>query len=74
MRSPTATVRTKRWLVWTATVIAGLVGLFCGFDFGNRLAGMWLGAVLALNGALFCSIVVAAAAEKLTQRGDKVSE
>jgi hypothetical protein len=63
--SPTQAPRPRRPLVWTITLIAGLVGLAAGFDFGNRLAGTLIGAVMAFNGALFCSILAAAAAERV---------
>jgi hypothetical protein len=55
----------SRWPVWIPTIVAGMAGLVLGYDFGNRLGGMLIGAVLALNGALFCSILAASAAERL---------
>lgn len=62
---PPQAPRPRRSLVWAITLVAGLVGLVAGFDFGNRLAGMLVGALMAFNGALFCSILAAAVAERV---------
>lgn len=47
------------------TVLAALAGLVTSYDFGVQIGGPLVGVVLALNGALFCSIVVGALAERL---------
>lgn len=51
-------------------VLAAAVGLVSGYDFGSRIGGIFVGVVLALNGAVFCSIVVGAVAERWLQRGE----
>ena len=68
MPTPHSNPSPHRWLVWTVTALAAAVGLFYGFEFGNRLSGMLLGIVLALNCAVFCSILVAGAAEWFVRR------
>jgi uncharacterized protein (DUF58 family) len=55
----------RRWLVWTLTAIAAVVGAVYGYQFGVQLSGLLLGVVLALNGAAFSSILVGAAADRL---------
>lgn len=72
--SPPQASRRRRPLVWAVTLIAGLIGLVAGFDFGNRLAGSLVGAVMALNGALFCSILAAAVAERVFGERHSASE
>jgi len=32
--------RPRRWLVWIASLLAGLTGLKYGYEFGERLSGM----------------------------------
>jgi len=65
MPTPQEKAGAYRWLAWIAAAISGLVGMYYGFEFGSRLNGLWFGVLLAVNGALFCSILVAAAVEKL---------
>jgi hypothetical protein len=43
-------------LQWMSAVI----GFVYGFDFGHQVSGAMLGLVLAINSALFCSIMVGA--------------
>ncbi|HYN61762.1 MAG TPA: hypothetical protein VET87_19835 [Rubrivivax sp.] len=57
----------KRWLVRLICVLAALVGMVYSYDFGKVIGGPLIGVVLALNGAVFCSIVAGALAEKLCQ-------
>lgn len=57
----------RRW-GWVATLLAiaaALAGAKFGFDFGNRLGGLWFGALLALNSAVFCSIMAGGLADRL---------
>jgi hypothetical protein len=65
MPTPPRPSRSNGTLIRGITVAAGLVGMLAGFDFGNRLSGMLIGALMALNGAIFCSILAAAVAERL---------
>jgi hypothetical protein len=55
----------QRWLVALAYGLAALVGMVYGYDFGKVIGGPFVGVVLALNSAVFCSIVIGALAEKL---------
>ena len=47
------------------TLLAALAGLVYSYDFGVQIGGPLVGVVLALNGALFCSIVAGALADRL---------
>ena len=55
----------QRWLVRGVYLLAALVGLVGSYEFGRTIGGPLVGVVLALNGALFCSIVTGALAERL---------
>jgi drug/metabolite transporter (DMT)-like permease len=50
---------------WAAAALAGLAGLKYGYDFGTQVAGLWLGILMALNGAVFCSLVAGALVERV---------
>ena len=57
----------QRWLVRLVYVLAAVLGMVYSYDFGKVIGGPLVGVVLALNGAVFCSIVAGALAEKLCQ-------
>lgn len=54
-----------QWAAWTATLVAGAVGLWYGYGFGVRLSGTLLGLVLAVNCAALCSLVADALLERV---------
>lgn len=56
-----------QWAAWLATLAAGVVGLLYGYAFGVRLSGTLLGVVLAVNGALLCSMVADALLERVAR-------
>ena len=60
----------RRILVLGAYGAAIVVGLKYGYDFGAQISGTILGIVLAINGALFCSIVVGIVVERVRQMLD----
>lgn len=55
----------QRWLVRLVYVLAAAAGMVYSYDFGKIIGGPLVGVVLALNGAVFCSIVAGALAERL---------
>jgi len=55
----------QRWLLRLVYVLAAVTGMVYSYDFGKVIGGPIMGVVLALNGAVFCSIVAGALAEKL---------
>ncbi|KNZ32845.1 MAG: hypothetical protein AD742_09015 [Methylibium sp. NZG] len=57
----------QRALVLAAYGAAIVAGLKYGYDFGKQISGPILGVVLAVNGALFCSIVVGMLVDRLQQ-------
>jgi hypothetical protein len=60
-------MRSQRWLVRLVYGLAAVLGMLSSYDFGQTIGGPWVGVMLALNGAIFCSIVAGALAEKLCQ-------
>lgn len=61
----------QRWLLRLVALTAALLGMVYSYDFGQVIGGPIVGVVLALNGAVFCSIVAGALAEKLCRRWPK---
>ena len=57
----------QRWLVRLVYLLAAVAGMVYSYDFGRIIGGPVVGVVLGLNGAVFCSIVAGALAEKLCQ-------
>ena len=59
--------RRRRWVRFTYALatVAGAAGAKYGFDFGTRISGTLLGVVLALNGAVFCALMVGGLADRL---------
>lgn len=55
----------QRVLVWLVYALAAVAGALACYDFGQVIGGPIVGVVLALNGAVFCSIVAGAVAEEL---------
>jgi hypothetical protein len=55
----------QRWLLRLVYLLAAVAGMVYSYDFGKVIGGPIVGVVLALNGAVFCSIVAGALAEKL---------
>jgi hypothetical protein len=64
MPGPDNKARLVRGLEIVITLVAGALGLTLSYDFGNRLAGLWLGLIMGLNGGLFGAL----AASYLTAR------
>jgi hypothetical protein len=58
---------TPRYLLWAAYVAASVIGAAYGFVFGERIGGILLGVVTALNGAVFCAFMVGAIAERIAR-------
>lgn len=55
----------QRWLVRLVYLLAAMAGMFYSYGFGKLIGGTIVGVVLALNGAVFCSIVAGALVETL---------
>jgi hypothetical protein len=55
----------QRGLLRLVYVLAAVAGMVTSYDFGKLIGGPIVGVLLALNGAIFCSIVAGALAEKL---------
>lgn len=64
---PAPATPAQRWLVRLAYGLAAMLGMLASYDFGQVIGGPWVGVVLALNGAIFCSIVAGALAERLCE-------
>jgi hypothetical protein len=57
----------QRWLLRLVYALAAVLGMAYSYDFGKVIGGPFVGVVLALNGAVFSSIVAGALAERLCQ-------
>jgi hypothetical protein len=55
-RSPTS--------AWVAGIVAALAGLWSGYEFGEKLAGVWLGIVTALSTGLFGFLIASSLVER----------
>jgi len=56
-----------RWWLYALSVLAGLAAAPFGYDVGQRIAGAWIGWVMALNVAVFCTLIAAAALDGLAR-------
>ena len=54
-----------RWWAWLVVALAGVVGLWFGYDFGRQVSGMGLGLLMAANGAVFASLLASAVVDRL---------
>ena len=63
----------QRWLVRLVYMLAAGAGMIYSYGFGKVIGGPFVGVVLALNGAVFCSIVAGALAERLCQSWPEAS-
>lgn len=61
----------RQIVILIAYAMAIVAGLKCGYDFGAEISGAVLGVVLAINGAVFCSIVVGMLVEQAERALDK---
>ena len=67
-------LRPLRWLIQAGYLVVVLVGLKLGFDIGVQMSGPMLGAVMAVNSAVFGVLlfsVVAGWIERLAGPGDR---
>lgn len=62
---PTRTSTARRWLPRLASLLAAMAGALYSYDFGALIGGPLVGVVLALNGAVFGSVLAGALAERL---------
>jgi hypothetical protein len=60
--------RAYAWPAWAAGALAALVGLKYGFEFGEQVAGFWLGLLMGLNGSVFCGLMASATVNRLIHR------
>jgi hypothetical protein len=61
----TSTNPARRWLPRLASLLAAAAGAIYSYEFGALIGGPLVGVVLALNGAVFGSVLAGALAEKL---------
>lgn len=65
MRNEKPEPRSPAWLVWAVGSLAALGGVKYGFEFGEQVAGFWLGLLMGLNGGVFCGLMASAAVHRL---------
>lgn len=59
--------RQRLWLA-ALSLVAGLAAAPFGYDIGLRIAGPLIGWIMALNVAVFCTLIAAAALDALASR------
>ena len=64
-RTPAPRSIAQRALLWLVHLVAAAAGMYYSYGFGSTISGPVFGVVLALNGAVFCSIVVGALIDQL---------
>ncbi len=62
---PLAKSAWRRGLELGVSVLLGLLGLKLGYDFGLRLAGVWLGVIMGINAGLFGALAASIATDRL---------
>lgn len=68
MSDPAGDGRWRTAVAWAVTLAAAVAGAYYGYGFGKRISGTVIGVILAANGAVFCSVLASAAAERLLKR------
>ena len=58
-------VEARQWWAWLVVALAGVAGLWFGYDFGRQVSGMGLGLLMAANGAVFASLLASAVVDRL---------
>jgi len=58
-------VEPRQWWAWLIVALAGVAGLWFGYDFGRQVSGMGLGLLMAANGAVFASLLASAVVDRL---------
>jgi drug/metabolite transporter (DMT)-like permease len=58
-------VEPRQWWAWLVVALAGVAGLWFGYDFGRQVSGMGLGLLMAANGAVFASLLASAVVDWL---------
>ncbi|MCE2947388.1 MAG: hypothetical protein ACK515_19385 [bacterium] len=74
METSTERSRFRRYLRYGISVVAIAVGLKYGFDFGNQISGPLMGVVGAINGAVFCALILDYLIERIFLAGDRRRE
>lgn len=58
-------VEPRQWWAWLVVALAGVAGLWFGYDFGRQVSGMGLGLLMAANGAVFAALLASAVVDRL---------
>jgi hypothetical protein len=61
-----------RYLLWAVYGITSMIGAAYGFLFGERVGGVLLGVVLAINCAAFCAVMLSGIVERLSRLAARV--
>lgn len=68
LADPKITNPARRRLPRLASLLAAVAGALYSYDFGALIGGPLVGLVLALNGAVFGSVIAGALTERLCRR------
>jgi drug/metabolite transporter (DMT)-like permease len=58
-------VEPRQWWAWLVVALAGVAGLWFGYDFGRQVSGMGLGLLMAANGGVFASLLASAVVDRV---------
>jgi hypothetical protein len=64
MRATWPALNKGRWWLYALSLLAGLAAAPFGYDVGQRIAGSLIGWVMALNSAVFCTLVAGAVLDR----------
>lgn len=69
MRNPWPAPTLKRLWLYVLSLMAGVAGWMFGYDFGRTISGAtggpWIAWLVALNGAIFCTLIAAALLDRI---------
>ena len=54
-----------KWLALGSSVLVGVVGLKMGYDFGQRISGVFMGIVLGINTGLIGALLTSALVDRM---------
>ena len=72
MTAPKTAGGLGRYLLWTVYFITSMICAVYSFLFGERVGGVLLGVVLAINCAAFCAVMLSGIVERLSRLAARV--
>ena len=66
LRAAWPSLSKARWWLYALSLMAGAAAAPFGYDVGQRIAGPLIGWVMALNSAVFCTLVAGAVLDRVS--------